>query len=124
MGQGWIKRLSHLCIQSLCLYLLLEDWSALSQWECRLPDLGGMQLMHVPLLLNLVSEMLIHCIIWPKFNSCLNALCMFLICRRGTLVHSTFLVFIAGVLMGFSRLCGSPEMIIIGRFIIGIHSGY
>jgi len=25
--------------------------------------------------------------------------------------------------MGFSRLCGSPEMIIIGRFITGIHSG-
>ncbi|KAF4118680.1 solute carrier family 2 member 15b isoform X3 [Onychostoma macrolepis] len=43
--------------------------------------------------------------------------------RRGTLVHSTVLVFIAGVLMGFSRLCGSPEMIIVGRFIIGIHSG-
>ncbi|XP_016362694.1 solute carrier family 2 member 15b [Sinocyclocheilus anshuiensis] len=43
--------------------------------------------------------------------------------RRGTLVHSTVLVFIAGVLMGFSRLCGSPEMIIIGRFIVGIHSG-
>uniref|UniRef100_A0A673GYR9 Solute carrier family 2, facilitated glucose transporter member 5 n=1 Tax=Sinocyclocheilus rhinocerous TaxID=307959 RepID=A0A673GYR9_9TELE len=43
--------------------------------------------------------------------------------RRGTLVHSTVLVFIAGGLMGFSRLCGSPEMIIIGRFIIGIHSG-
>ncbi|KAI2668429.1 solute carrier family facilitated glucose transporter member 9-like protein [Labeo rohita] len=43
--------------------------------------------------------------------------------RRGTLVHSTVLVFIAGGLMGFSRLCGSPEMIIIGRFIIGIHAG-
>ncbi|XP_016355728.1 solute carrier family 2, facilitated glucose transporter member 9-like [Sinocyclocheilus anshuiensis] len=42
---------------------------------------------------------------------------------RGTLVHSTVLVFIAGGRMGFSRLCGSPEMIIIGRFIIGIRSG-
>jgi len=48
---------------------------------------------------------------------------IFLICRKGTLVHSTVLVFIAGGLMGFSRLCGSPEMIIIGRFITGIHSG-
>lgn len=87
----------------------------------------SIQLIHVSPLLNsigIVSEMLTHCISWPKFNSYLNALCIFLICRRGTLVNSTFLVFIAGALMGFSRLCGSPEMIIIGRFIIGIHSGY
>ncbi|KAJ3610348.1 hypothetical protein NHX12_022440 [Muraenolepis orangiensis] len=26
-------------------------------------------------------------------------------------------------LMGFSEICGSPEMVIIGRFITGIHSG-
>ncbi|XP_048053102.1 solute carrier family 2 member 15b [Megalobrama amblycephala] len=43
--------------------------------------------------------------------------------RKGTLVHSTVLVFIGGGLMAFSRLCGSPEMIIVGRFITGIHSG-
>ncbi|XP_057182553.1 solute carrier family 2, facilitated glucose transporter member 5-like [Triplophysa rosa] len=43
--------------------------------------------------------------------------------RKGTLVHSTVLVFVGGALMGFSRLCESPEMIIIGRFITGIHSG-
>uniref|UniRef100_A0AAY4EYJ6 Solute carrier family 2, facilitated glucose transporter member 5 n=1 Tax=Denticeps clupeoides TaxID=299321 RepID=A0AAY4EYJ6_9TELE len=43
--------------------------------------------------------------------------------RKGTLVKSTSLVFVGGALMGFSRLCGSPEMLIIGRFITGIHSG-
>ncbi|KAM3605655.1 uncharacterized protein V6R79_002487 [Siganus canaliculatus] len=43
--------------------------------------------------------------------------------RKGTIVNTTVLVFIAGSLMGFSRICRSPEMIIIGRFITGIHSG-
>ncbi|XP_046899979.1 LOW QUALITY PROTEIN: solute carrier family 2 member 15b [Hypomesus transpacificus] len=43
--------------------------------------------------------------------------------RKGTLVRSTILVFLAAALMGFSRICGSPEMIIIGRLITGIHSG-
>ncbi|GAA6066151.1 solute carrier family 2 member 15b, partial [Tachysurus ichikawai] len=43
--------------------------------------------------------------------------------RRGTLVKSTVLVFVAGGLMGLSRHVGVPEMIIIGRFITGIHSG-
>ncbi|XP_030634798.1 solute carrier family 2 member 15b [Chanos chanos] len=43
--------------------------------------------------------------------------------RKGTLVNSTGLVFVAGALMGFSRLCASPEMIILGRFITGVHSG-
>ncbi|XP_015271383.1 PREDICTED: solute carrier family 2, facilitated glucose transporter member 9-like [Gekko japonicus] len=43
--------------------------------------------------------------------------------RNGTLIRSSFLVFLAGVLMGFSRYMESPEMVIIGRFITGIHSG-
>ncbi|KAM4730505.1 solute carrier family 2 member 15a isoform 3-T3 [Anableps anableps] len=43
--------------------------------------------------------------------------------RKGTVVNTTVLVFIAGSLMGFSRICNSPEMVIIGRFITGIHSG-
>ncbi|XP_069030808.1 solute carrier family 2 member 15a [Embiotoca jacksoni] len=43
--------------------------------------------------------------------------------RKGTIVNTTVLVFIAGSLMGFSRICGSPEMVIIGRLITGIHSG-
>uniref|UniRef100_A0A8C2WWP0 Solute carrier family 2, facilitated glucose transporter member 5 n=1 Tax=Cyclopterus lumpus TaxID=8103 RepID=A0A8C2WWP0_CYCLU len=43
--------------------------------------------------------------------------------RKGTVVNTTVLVFIAGSLMGFSRICGSPEMVIVGRFITGIHSG-
>ncbi|CAL8330348.1 unnamed protein product [Lota lota] len=43
--------------------------------------------------------------------------------RKGTLVRSTVLVFIAGALMGFSRACRFPAMVIIGRFITGIHSG-
>lgn len=44
-------------------------------------------------------------------------------CRKGTVVNSTGLVFLAGTLMGFSRICGSPEMVIFGRFVTGIHSG-
>uniref|UniRef100_A0A8C9SQ15 Solute carrier family 2 member 15a n=1 Tax=Scleropages formosus TaxID=113540 RepID=A0A8C9SQ15_SCLFO len=43
--------------------------------------------------------------------------------RKGTVVNSSVLVFIAGSLMGLSRICGSPEMVILGRFITGIHSG-
>ncbi|CAL8332339.1 unnamed protein product [Merluccius merluccius] len=43
--------------------------------------------------------------------------------RKGTLVRSTGLVFIAGALMGFSRVCRVPAMVIVGRFITGIHSG-
>lgn len=43
--------------------------------------------------------------------------------RKGTVVNTSMLVFIAGSLMGFSRICGSPEMVIFGRFITGIHSG-
>ncbi|XP_068183575.1 solute carrier family 2 member 15a [Antennarius striatus] len=43
--------------------------------------------------------------------------------RKGTVVNTTVLVFIAGSLMGFSRICNSPEMVIFGRFITGIHSG-
>uniref|UniRef100_A0A672G955 Solute carrier family 2, facilitated glucose transporter member 5-like n=1 Tax=Salarias fasciatus TaxID=181472 RepID=A0A672G955_SALFA len=43
--------------------------------------------------------------------------------RKGTLVRSTMLVFIGGALMGFSRWCRNPAMVIVGRFITGIHSG-
>ncbi|CDQ91192.1 unnamed protein product [Oncorhynchus mykiss] len=42
--------------------------------------------------------------------------------RKGTLVRITCLVFIGGAFMGFSRTFGSPEMIIVGRFITGVHS--
>ncbi|KAM8924470.1 solute carrier family 2, facilitated glucose transporter member 9-like [Pelodytes ibericus] len=43
--------------------------------------------------------------------------------RKGTVIASAPLVFIAGGLMGFSRVFQSPEMVIIGRFITGVHSG-
>ncbi|XP_061914880.1 solute carrier family 2 member 15a [Entelurus aequoreus] len=43
--------------------------------------------------------------------------------RKGTVVKTTVLVVIASSLMVFSRSCGSPEMVILGRFITGIHSG-
>lgn len=43
--------------------------------------------------------------------------------RKGTLVRSTVLVFLGGALMGFSRAFKMPAMVIIGRFITGIHSG-
>ncbi|XP_072293460.1 solute carrier family 2, facilitated glucose transporter member 9-like [Eucyclogobius newberryi] len=43
--------------------------------------------------------------------------------RKGTIVKTTVLVFIGGTFMGFSRTCGSPEMVIFGRFVTGVHSG-
>ncbi|XP_061685345.1 solute carrier family 2 member 15b [Syngnathoides biaculeatus] len=43
--------------------------------------------------------------------------------RKGTLVRSSVLVFVGGGLMGFSRALGEPSMVIIGRFIVGLHSG-
>ncbi|XP_049576969.1 solute carrier family 2 member 15b isoform X2 [Syngnathus scovelli] len=43
--------------------------------------------------------------------------------RKGTLVRSTVLVFVGGGLMGLSRAWRAPAMVIIGRFIVGVHSG-
>ncbi|NWW53515.1 GTR9 protein, partial [Pedionomus torquatus] len=43
--------------------------------------------------------------------------------RNGTLSRSALLVLLAGGFMGFSRELGSPEMVIIGRAITGLHSG-
>ncbi|KAM6130279.1 solute carrier family 2, facilitated glucose transporter member 9-like [Phoenicopterus ruber ruber] len=43
--------------------------------------------------------------------------------RNGVLSRSTLLVLLAGGFMGFSRELGSPEMVIIGRSITGLHSG-
>ncbi|KAL9846763.1 solute carrier family 2, facilitated glucose transporter member 9-like isoform 3-T3 [Geothlypis trichas] len=43
--------------------------------------------------------------------------------RNGALSRSALLVLLAGGFMGFSREVASPEMVIIGRSITGIHSG-
>lgn len=43
--------------------------------------------------------------------------------RKGTLVRASVLVFIGGALMGLSRACRMPAMVIIGRFITGLYSG-
>ncbi|XP_072319956.1 solute carrier family 2, facilitated glucose transporter member 5-like [Eucyclogobius newberryi] len=43
--------------------------------------------------------------------------------RKGTLVRISVLVFVGGALMGFSRSCRMPAMVILGRFIVGVHSG-
>ncbi|KGL87377.1 Solute carrier family 2, facilitated glucose transporter member 9, partial [Charadrius vociferus] len=43
--------------------------------------------------------------------------------RNGTLSRSALLVLLASGFMGFSRELGSPEMVIIGRSITGLHSG-
>ncbi|XP_033917731.1 solute carrier family 2, facilitated glucose transporter member 9-like isoform X2 [Melopsittacus undulatus] len=43
--------------------------------------------------------------------------------RNGALSRSSLLVLLAGGFMGFSRELESPEMVIIGRCITGIHSG-
>ncbi|KFV76032.1 Solute carrier family 2, facilitated glucose transporter member 9, partial [Struthio camelus australis] len=43
--------------------------------------------------------------------------------RNGTLGRSALLVLLAGASMGFSRDLSSPEMVIFGRSIMGLHSG-
>ncbi|NWH20893.1 GTR9 protein, partial [Grus americana] len=43
--------------------------------------------------------------------------------RNGTLSRSVLFVLMAGGFMGFSRELGSPEMVIIGRSIMGLYSG-
>ncbi|NWU21243.1 GTR9 protein, partial [Dyaphorophyia castanea] len=43
--------------------------------------------------------------------------------RNGALSRSALLILLAGGFMGFSRELGSPEMVIIGRSITGLHSG-
>ncbi|XP_009869722.1 PREDICTED: solute carrier family 2, facilitated glucose transporter member 5, partial [Apaloderma vittatum] len=43
--------------------------------------------------------------------------------RNGALSRSALLVLLAGGFMGFSRELESPEMVIIGRCITGLHSG-
>ncbi|NXC48313.1 GTR9 protein, partial [Penelope pileata] len=43
--------------------------------------------------------------------------------RNGALGRSALLVLLAGGLMGFSRQLASPEMVILGRSVTGLHSG-
>uniref|UniRef100_UPI00398EF369 solute carrier family 2 member 15b n=1 Tax=Pristiophorus japonicus TaxID=55135 RepID=UPI00398EF369 len=57
------------------------------------------------------------------FGSLLVGLLVAKFGQKGTLVYSTLLVFLAAFLMGFSKQLRSPEMVISGRFMTGIHSG-
>ncbi|XP_025070179.1 solute carrier family 2, facilitated glucose transporter member 3 [Alligator sinensis] len=43
--------------------------------------------------------------------------------RRNSMLGVNILALVGGILMGFSRLAGAVEMLIIGRFIIGIFCG-
>ena len=43
--------------------------------------------------------------------------------RRGAQLASNILSFVGAVLMGFSKMANSIEMIIIARFLIGVFSG-
>ncbi|XP_008411226.1 solute carrier family 2, facilitated glucose transporter member 1-like [Poecilia reticulata] len=43
--------------------------------------------------------------------------------RRNSMLMANVLVFLAAVFMGFSKLAASFEMLIIGRFIVGMYSG-
>ncbi|XP_036388945.1 solute carrier family 2, facilitated glucose transporter member 1-like [Megalops cyprinoides] len=43
--------------------------------------------------------------------------------RRNSMLIANVLAFIAAVLMGFSRLAASWEMLIVGRFVVGLYSG-
>ncbi|XP_056131380.1 solute carrier family 2, facilitated glucose transporter member 1-like [Lampris incognitus] len=43
--------------------------------------------------------------------------------RRNSMLMANVLAFIAAALMGFSKLASSFEMLIIGRFVVGLYSG-
>uniref|UniRef100_A0A8C5HKT1 Solute carrier family 2, facilitated glucose transporter member 1-like n=1 Tax=Gouania willdenowi TaxID=441366 RepID=A0A8C5HKT1_GOUWI len=43
--------------------------------------------------------------------------------RRNSMLIANVLAFIAAILMGFSKLASSWEMLIIGRFVVGLYSG-
>ncbi|KAL4622503.1 solute carrier family 2, facilitated glucose transporter member 1-like isoform X1 [Arapaima gigas] len=43
--------------------------------------------------------------------------------RRNSMMLANVLAFIAAALMGFSKIGGSWEMLIIGRFVVGLYSG-
>ncbi len=43
--------------------------------------------------------------------------------RKNSLLYNNVLALAAALLMGLSKVCGSYEMIIIGRFIIGLNCG-
>ena len=43
--------------------------------------------------------------------------------RRGGLLLSSVLVLAGGLLMGFSKMAASYEMLIAGRFLVGIQCG-
>ncbi|XP_013926856.1 PREDICTED: solute carrier family 2, facilitated glucose transporter member 1 [Thamnophis sirtalis] len=43
--------------------------------------------------------------------------------RRNSMLMSNALAFLSAILMGFSKMAGSFEMLILGRFIVGIYSG-
>ena len=64
-----------------------------------------------------------------KFNLILmfflSLLLMFVLCfkRKKGLLYNNVLAIIAALLMGLSKTCNSYEMIIIGRFFIGLNCG-
>nr|QFS22297.1 glucose transporter 1 [Rachycentron canadum] len=43
--------------------------------------------------------------------------------RKNSMLMANILAFIAAALMGFSKMAGSWEMLIIGRFVVGLYSG-
>uniref|UniRef100_G3NM56 Major facilitator superfamily (MFS) profile domain-containing protein n=1 Tax=Gasterosteus aculeatus aculeatus TaxID=481459 RepID=G3NM56_GASAC len=43
--------------------------------------------------------------------------------RRNSMLMANILAFIAATLMGFSKMAGSWEMLITGRFVVGLYSG-
>ncbi|XP_029310542.1 solute carrier family 2, facilitated glucose transporter member 1-like [Cottoperca gobio] len=55
-------------------------------------------------------------------SSCVGFVSEWLGRRKGMLINNMF-AFIGGSLMGLSKLCHSFEMLILGRFIIGIYCG-
>lgn len=51
------------------------------------------------------------------------SVCLFVIHRKKSLLINNVLAIIGALLMGFSKLAKSYEMIIIGRFFVGLNCG-
>lgn len=67
---------------------------------------------------------LVYCIYFLSVNN-LSVLTLLIVdtCRRNSMLFANILAFVAAALMGFSKMARSWEMLIVGRFVVGLYSG-
>jgi len=64
----------------------------------------------------------INCVLFPAY--CTHARCTVLsVARQKSMLLANILAIVGGLLMGFSGLSRSFEMVIVGRFVIGMFCG-